>query len=149
VRLRLLLVDPDAAFRLRGIAALRLPFDVTVPQPGDDVIRVARAVRPDVGLFAAGGRARVEALRLTRVLKTDVRVVPAIGLYGRTGEAPPPEAAVHAAHADGFLPNAEDMAAFLGFAQVLSEGRQAFPEPWPAPARGPVHRVLNRLLRGG
>ena len=106
MRPRLLLLDADAAFRLRAIAELREAFELTVPAAGDDPLRVARAVRPDVALFAAGGRARVDALRLTRVLKTDVRVVPAIGLYARPGEELPSEAAVRAAQADGFLPGA-------------------------------------------
>lgn len=146
MRLRLLLHDPDAAFRLRGIAALRDRFEVTVAQPGDDVIRVARAVRPDVALLAAGGRARVEALRLARVLKTDVRVVPALGLYTRPGEALPSEAAVLAAHADGLLPAVVEAEALVVFAEAIARGEARLPSPWPSGHLGPVRRLLTRVL---
>ncbi len=146
VRPRLLLVDSDAAFRLRAIGALSERFDVTVPSPGEDVVRLARAVRPDVGCFACGGRSRVEALRLARVLKTDVRIVPSLGFYARNGESVPSRAAVEAVHVDGLLPGVEESAALLSFAEALLSGAHVMPEPWPADAPGPVRRLLTRLL---
>lgn len=146
MRPRLLLVDSEAAFRLRAIGALSERFDVTVPGPGDDVVRLARAVRPDVGCFACGGRSRVEALRLARVLKTDVRIVPSLGFYIRSGEGAPSRAAVESVHVDGLLPGAEDLAALVSFAEALLSGARLMPEPWPAEAPGPIRRLLTRLL---
>lgn len=146
MRPRLLLVDSDAAFRLRAIGALRERFEVTVPGPGDDVVRLARAVRPDVGCFACGGPSRVEALRLARVLKTDVRIVPSLGFYTRGGESPPSRAAIEAVHVDGLLPGLEDPAALLSFAEALLAGERQMPDPWPTVTAGSVRRLLTRLL---
>lgn len=110
------------------------------------MVRLARAVRPDVGCLACGGRSRVEALRLARVLKTDVRIVPSLGFYTRTGESPPSRAAVESVHVDGLLSGAEDPAALLSFAEALLSGARIMPEPWPPQAPGPVRRLLTRLL---
>lgn len=148
VRPRLLLHDPDAAFRLRAIGALREEFEVTAVQPGDDVIRLARALRPDVALLAAGGRARVDAIRLTRVLKTDVRVVPGMGLYTHPGEEPPTEAAVRTAQADGMLFEVSTGPPLLAFAQALARGERPLPQPWPGRSSGPLRRLVSRVLGG-
>ncbi|MSQ00879.1 MAG: hypothetical protein EXR71_03175 [Myxococcales bacterium] len=145
LRRRLLLVDPDLAFRLRAIATLAEEFDVTVPVAGDDIIRLARATRPELALFAAGGRLRVEAMRVTRVLKTDVRVVPTVAFYSRTGESPPPRAGLIAVMVDAYLPDAG--ADDLGpFAHALGSGERPMPEPWPAVGTSRLRRALTRIL---
>ena len=150
MRPRLLLVDSEASFRQRAIGALSERLAVTVPAPGEDVVRLARAVRPDVGCFACGGRSRVEALRLARVLKTDVRIVPSLGFTLRSGEGAPSRAAVESVHVDGLLLGAEDPAALVSFVEALLSGAHVMPEPWPAEAPGSVRRLLTRLLgRGG
>ncbi len=142
---RLLIVDADPAFRLRLITVLQPVFETLVPGPGDDVVKLARSARPEVALMAAGGRHRVEALRVARVLKTDVRIVPALAFYSRPGEAPPPRPAVEAVLVDGYLPDAE-AETLAAFAAALARGEHPFPVTWPTPAAGPVRRALTRLL---
>ncbi len=146
MRPRLLLLEPDAAFRLALIAALREAFDVSVPNRDDDLLRLARALRPDVALFAAGDRQRGEAMRLSRVLKTDVRSVPALGLYTHRGERGPSAAAVKDVAADGFLPSVVEPGALLPFAVALARGEVVLPNPWPDTAPLGLRRVLTRLL---
>lgn len=145
MRQRLLIVDADAGFRLGAIARLREHFDASAPAPGDDVVKLARALRPEVALFAAGGRHRVEALRAARVLKTDVRVVPHLGFYSRPGEEPPPRAALEAVLVDGYVPDA-DADALAAFVAALAAGARPWPEPWPTASPGPLRRVLTRVL---
>jgi hypothetical protein len=147
VRPPLLLVDADAARRLRLITALCADYEVIVPAPGEDPLRLARGSRPEVCLLAVGGGARSPALRLCRVLKTDVRSVPAVGLYAPVDELGPSAAAVHAALADGYCASG-DSRAILAFTGRLRAGERPLPEPWPEPPRGPVRRALNRLLGG-
>ncbi len=144
-RRRLLLVDPDLPFRLRAIATLAEAFEVTVPAVGDDVVRLARAVRPEVALFASGGRLRVDAMRVTRVLKTDVRVVPTIALYSRRGEALPPRPGLLAVLVDAYLPDAgpDDLGPF---AEALGRGERPWPDPWPDTDPGLLRRALTRVL---
>lgn len=145
MRQRLLIIDADAGFRLKLITRLRDTFDASAPAPGEDVVKLARTLRPDVALFAAGGRHRVEALRVARVLKTDVRVVPHLGFYSRPGEDPPPRAAVEAVLVDGYLPDAtaDGLAAFVA---ALTAGAPVLPDPWPSPAPGALRRALTRVL---
>ena len=144
-----MIVDGDAAMRLRLIAALSADYELVVPSPGDDPLRVARSSRPDLVLVAAGDGARAAALRLCRVLKTDVRTVPAIGLYARHGEDFPSAAAATTALVDGFLLHAGEPEPVLAFAGALARGDRAFPSPWPDPAPSRLRRVLTRLLGPG
>ena len=125
MRPRLLLLEPDAAFRLGAISALREAFEVSVPEPGEDPLRFARATRPEVALLASGDRQRVEALRIARVLKTDVRAVPGLGLYARRGERGPSGPAFHDVAADGYFPELDDPAALVAFAIALGRGGRA------------------------
>jgi DNA-binding NarL/FixJ family response regulator len=143
---RLLLVDPDTAFRLRAIALLTGRFELSIPAHGDDPLRAARTDRPDIALLAAGDRSRAAAIRLARVLKTDVRAVPAIGLYTRPGEAGPSAAAFAATGAEGFLASTDDPAALLAFAEALARGERPAPAPWPGASAGPVRRLLGKML---
>ncbi len=145
LRRRLLLVDPDLAFRLRAVATLSVGFDVTVPAAGDDVVRLARATRPELALFASGGRLRVDAMRVARVLKTDVRIVPTIAFYSRRGESAPPRAGLTAVLVDAYLPDAgaDDL---CPFAEALVRGERPMPEPWPPDETGPFRRALTRVL---
>ncbi len=146
MRPRLLLVEPDAAFRLRAIGVLRESFEVTVPAPGEDVVRLCRATRPEVGCLNCGGRNRVEALRLARVLKTDVRIVPALGFYARTGEGVPSRAALESVLGDGLLAAADDPEALLAFAQALLAGAHPMPDPWPVAPPSLLRRAVSRIL---
>ncbi|MBM4366920.1 MAG: hypothetical protein FJ102_11975 [Deltaproteobacteria bacterium] len=143
---RLMIVDSDAATRLRLISALSADYELVVPAPGDDPLRVARSSRPDVVLIASGGGARGLALRLCRVLKTDVRTVPAIGLYARRGEDFPSAAAAVTAIADGFCLHDGDAAPLLDFARALGRGEHPVPSPWPEAPPSPLRRALTRLL---
>ncbi len=143
---RLMIVDSDAATRLRLIAALSADYELVVPAPGDDPLRMARSSRPDIVLVAAGGGARGVALRLCRVLKTDVRTVPAIGLYARRGEEFPSAAAAATAMVDGFCLHEGDAAALLSMARALGRGERPLPTPWPDASTSSLRRVLNRLL---
>lgn len=145
MRLRLSIVDNDAALRLRLIAALSADYELVVPAPGDDPLKVARSSRPDIVLIASGGGARAAALRLCRVLKTDVRAVPWVGLYARDGEAFPSEAAFVAALADGFCLVGTEVDHLVRFASALAAGTHPRPRPWPAARTPRWKRVLDRL----
>ncbi len=145
MRPRLLFLESDPAFRLGVIAALRDAFDIQVPDRADDILRLARAQRPDVALLAAGDRQRRETMRLTRVLKTDVRMVPALGLYTRAGETGPSAAAVLDVAADGILHHVEAPPALLPFALALGRGERMHPAVWPDGSPSPLRRLLNRL----
>jgi len=89
--------------------------------------------------------ARAAALRLCRVLKTDVRAVPWVGLYARDGEAFPSEAAFVAALADGFCLVGTEVDHLVRFASALAAGTHPRPRPWPAARTPRWKRVLDRL----
>lgn len=146
MRPRLLIVDQQPALRVRLVAALSADFELVVPAPGDDPLRLARSSRPDIVLLASGGGARGAALRLARVLKTDVRAVPRLGLYAVAGHDGPSEAAFTASLADGFCATADDPASVLRFAAALARGESPRPQPWPAPSGGPWRRLLERWI---
>lgn len=146
MRPRLLLIEPDLAFRLGAIVALRGAFDVQVPDRPDDILRLARAQRPDVALFAAGNQQRREAVRLSRVLKTDVRMVPALGLYTHTGERGPSATAVLDVAADGFLHDVGEPSALLAFGLALARGERLIPHPWPEGRQTGLRKLLTRLV---
>ena len=145
MRLRLSIVDDDTARRLRLIAALSAAYELVVPSPGDDPLKVARASRPDIVLIASGGGARAGALRLCRVLKTDVRAVPWVGLYAREGEEFPSEAAFVAALADGFCLVGAEADPVTRLAAALAAGERPRPAPWPVARTPRWKRVLDRL----
>lgn len=145
MRPRLLLIEPDPAFRLGAIAALRDAFDVQVPDRPDDILRLARGQRPDVALFAAGDHQRREAVRLARVLKTDVRMVPALGLYTHPGQRGPSAAAVADVGADGFLHDVDAPGALLAFALALAHGEKPIPHPWPEGRHSGLRKLLTRI----
>lgn len=117
-----------------------------MPAPGEDVVRLCRATRPEVGCLNCGGRNRVEALRLARVLKTDVRIVPALGFYARTGEGVPSRAALESVLGDGLLAAADDPEALLAFAQALLAGAHPMPDPWPVAPPSLLRRAVSRIL---
>ena len=140
---RLLLVEADHTFRLRLVALLSGRFEVLVPPHGEDPLRLARATRPEVALIAAGERARGPALRLARVLKTDVRAIPALGLYTRPGEESPSAAAFASCGAEGFAGSVAEPEVLVAFLDALLRGEHPIPSPWPPV--GPTR--LSRLFR--
>lgn len=144
---RLLLLEADHTFRLRLVAALRERFDLAVPTPEEDPLRFARAARPDLALLAAGDRSRAQAIRLARVLKTDIRVVPAVALYCRPGEDGPSAAAFATTGADGYAADVESPEALLVLLSALERGEHPIPQPWPRPGRSVVGRLLARFKR--
>ncbi len=141
---RVLLIEADHTFRLRLVGMLSERFELVVPPAGEDPLRLARSSRPDIALIAAGERARPQAIRLARVLKTDVRAVPRIGLYIRPEQDGPSAAAFASTGAEGFAANV-DADAVVALLDALLRGERPLPTPWPRPQRSLAARIVERL----
>lgn len=141
---RVLIVEADHTFRLRLVALLSERFELLVPPTGEDPLRLARSARPDLALLASGDRARGPAVRLARVLKTDVRTVPSIGLYLRPGQHGPSAAAFASTGADGFAADV-DADAVVALLDALVRGERPIPVPWPPPPRSLLGKLLGRV----
>lgn len=143
---RVMLVEADHTFRLRLAGILSERFELLIPPAGEDPLRLARSSRPDVALLAAGERARAQAIRLARVLKTDVRVVPRIGLYTRPGQDGPSAAAFASTGAEGFAA-AVDAEAVVTLLDAMLRGERPIPTPWPPRQRSLAARIVDRIRR--
>ena len=142
---RVLLVEADHTFRLRLVGLLSERFDLVVAPPGEDPLRHARAERPDCALLSVGARSRPAAIRLARVLKTDVRTVPLVGVYARPGEYGPSAAAFASCGADGYVAGA-DADDVIRFLDALLRGERPLPVPWPANRQSVGVRLFHRIF---
>ncbi len=99
----IVVVDDDPRGRLRAVSALHERYEVLVPEPGEELLRVVRRVRPAAVLLAMSrGRASV-IFRLCRALKTDGRDPPAVGLIDRWNRLEDPSASLTSCLGDGYL----------------------------------------------
>ena len=143
---RLLLVDTEPAHRLKASVALGDSFDVHMAPDGEDSLRAARTLRPDLALISVPARRSESSLRLCRTLKTDVRPVGAVGVYDRGAWPRPPGMVIGVWLADGYLTGACQAADLASFAQSLWRGER--PIRLDRPPREPGRlRLLARRLR--
>lgn len=139
---RLLLVDERAARRLSAVAALSARFEVVPVGDGEDPLRAARSHRPDLAIVVVARRKPEMSLRLCRMLRTDLRPVPCVGLVD-PGPTPRPAAEVQLHWlADGYLAMACSPEELLAFGDALWRGERPCVE---APPAGRVRRMLSRL----
>lgn len=102
-RPRLLLVLPDARARLRLVAALGTRAELHALAEGEEPLRLARSLRPDLVLLAHGRRSTAELLALSRGLKTEPGHCPRVVLFDPEGRLRHPMAALESGLADGIL----------------------------------------------
>lgn len=119
---RLLLSDPDARVRLRAVAVLRDEFDLVTLEPGEDVIRAVRRLRPALMLLAMPRARMTEALRVCLSLKTDAGTPPLIGLVDRWKRLGDPQRTLETCLGDGYLGGRASGDELLAFARALGDG---------------------------
>lgn len=141
VKTRLLIVDADVARRLRAVAALSERFDALPVPEGEDPLRIARTGRADMALLGITRRDPNEMARLSRMLRTDLRPVARIAVYGTTSIAA--EAAFDQWQIDAFAGEEMDAASLLHFVEAAWRGERVA-RGSPAPT-GPLARLYRRI----
>lgn len=146
MRPRLLLVDDDATWRLRLVGPLSVTFDVVPVGRGEDPVKAARQSRPDLAVLAVHHARPESTLRLSRVLRTDVRPVARIALY----DDRPPAFRIHEVQnngvVDGYIAPVERPEEVVALAEAVWRGEHPFLQRGN-PATGTVGRLLRRLVR--
>lgn len=146
MRIRLLLVEEDATWRLRLVSALSAEFDVQTVAHDEDPIKAARLHRPDLALIAVDHGRPASSLRLCRILKTDVRPVGKIALF----DDRPPVFRLHEVQnigvVDGYLAPVADADEVVELTRAVWRGERPFLQRG-VPAVGSLGRAWRRLLR--
>ena len=141
-RPRVLVVDATPNQRLRVVAALSSAFEPLPLGDGEDPLRVARAKRPDLVLFALDRADVDQVLRFCRTLRTDIRAIERVAVYTR-GQPPRPVTTIlETWRADGVL--AGDVGPIAEFAESVLRGER----PVRVVEAGALGRLVARL-RGG
>jgi DNA-binding response OmpR family regulator len=144
VRLRLLLVDEVPARRLAAAAALSAHFDVLPLPDGEDPVRSARTLTPDLAIISLHPRKRTATLRLVRILRTDVRPVGRVGVVDRGAERASPAEVTGQWLADGYFGGDPNPAELTAFALAIARGERPVTELEP-PLESTARRILRRL----
>lgn len=144
MRLRLLLVDEVPARRLAAAAALSAHFDVLPLADGDDPVRSARALTPDLAIISLHPRKRSASLRLVRILRTDVRPVGRVGVVDRAAERVPADEVTGQWMADGYFGGEPSPAELTAFALAIARGEHPVTDQPAAPVSA-TRRLLRRL----
>lgn len=143
MKTRVLVVDGDVARRLRAVAALSAEFEAIPVADGEDPLRAARNGRAEMALVALPRRRPRSAAHLCRMLRTDLRPVRRIAIYGR-GDVPPDEA-LDQWQADAFAAEDLDGDALLAFVRAAWRGERIARAGEPPPS-GPLRRLLRRVV---
>lgn len=142
---QILVVDASPRFRLRVVSALTGPFQVESLPGGDDALRVARARRPELVLFAMDRANADDVLRMCRTLRTDVRPIERVAVYAHGRPPRPVDVVIDGWRADGYLAGDLDAPALLAFAEALLRGERTVSVP--EAADGILGRLADRLRR--
>ena len=140
---RLLLIDEDPRQRLLLTAFLSPHYQVEGPGPGEDPLKAARVIRPDLALLSLHRHRPDAALKLCRLLKTDLSPVRWVGIYG-SGSGPPPEEVLGPWMADGYLGGPPNAPRLLQFLEAMGRGDQPCISP-PPPPSGWLRQWVHRL----
>ena len=138
-----LVVDESPRVRLRAVAALAGPFEVEPLPTGEDALRVARARRPELVLFAIHRANADDVLRMCRTLRTDVRPIERVGVYAVGRPPRPADVVMEAWRADGYLAGEWDGAALRAFVEAVLRGER--PVRLPPADDGVLGRLVGRL----
>jgi DNA-binding NarL/FixJ family response regulator len=143
VKTRLLLVDTDTRSRLSLAARLAEHYSVISCGPGEDALKLARQHQPSLALVVLPDGAGDEALRLCRMLKTDLSPVRWVGLRARGG-APQVETLQSLWLVDGYLGAEASDSALLQLLAEMQRGEK--PAIGHLEARSGLRARLRRLL---
>ncbi len=141
----LLVACADPARRLSLIASLRDVATLRSVSEGEDLLRLARSMRPDGILLAGGGPQGLELLRQAQRLRTDLAPFPRVGVLLYSAEAPPVEVA-RAHLVTGYLAGEVDDAATPEFARAVLRGDAPFRRSEVGATQGKVKATLSRIL---
>ncbi len=137
--LRLLLIQDDLRERLRTVALLSPDYDVMIPALGEEPLKAARRLRPDLALLCLSRYRPQAQLQLCRILKTDLGPIRAIGIWAPDGQ-PPAEEVLASYLADGYLGGDAQLRPFL---EALARGdRPCMEGSPPAGLRARLRRLL-------
>ena len=120
-RPRLLLLEPDLAVRLGLLPYLHVRWRVDTPEPGQEALRRLRAHPPAVAAVGVCGlldglrhgvgiHAARDAVALAAQLRTDLRPVEALVLYGHAPDARLPAWPAGIAPPEAWVPDGRDPA---------------------------------------
>ena len=102
--------EPDDAFRMAAIDALRDRFEVITIASGLDPVRKAREEGPEMVLISVAGNTE-RALRACRLLKAELEP-PTVGVLNLQWARLTPGEVMEGSGADGYLLGRPDLAAF-------------------------------------
>ena len=139
---RLLLVQDDPRERLRTVAQLSADYDVVLPALGEEPLKAARRMRPELARLCLAPYKPMANLQLCRILKTDLGPIRAIGVWAPDGQPGADEVLQHYL-ADGYLGGSADLRPFLA---ALARGEHPRIEGSPPP--GLRARIRRYLVRG-
>ena len=132
----------DLRERLRTVALLSADYDVLLPALGEEPLKAARRLRPELALLCLAPYKPMANLQLCRILKTDLGAIRAIGIWAPDGQPGAEEVLQHYL-ADGYLGGNGDLRAFLA---ALARGERPCMEGEPPP--GLRARIRRYLVRG-
>ena len=115
-RPRVLVADFMNHRRLALLAALQPAFDPEPPPPGVDLLRHARASRPDMAVLFVHPWRPQKALKQCRWLKTDLHPIERVAVVNLDGPPRDPADVLEGYQADGYWQGGatpEEVAAFL------------------------------------
>jgi hypothetical protein len=138
----LLLVQDDLRERLRTVARLSPAYDVLLPALGEEPLKAARRLRPELALLCLAPYKPMANLQLCRILKTDLGPIRAVGIWAPDGQ-PGADEVLRDYLADGYLGGSGDLLAFL---DALARGER--PRMEGAPSLGLRARLRRYLVRG-
>jgi DNA-binding response OmpR family regulator len=140
---RLLLLNEDPRQRLQLSTFLTGHYDVLNPQPGEDPLKTARLLTPDLVFLTLHPYRPDDTLRLCRMLKTDLAPIRHVAIYA-SGSGPPPEEVLGPFLADGYMGGPIEPKGLLSFLDSVQRGEKPCVSP-PPPPHGFLRKLLHRL----
>lgn len=137
----LLLAESHVARRLALVVALRDSFDVRTADEDGELLRMTRALRPDLVIIGVDPLRAGRSLRTARLLRSEP-TAPRVGLLHPGARRPKPDEVLRESLANGYMGGDAEPARVCAWALRLARGEDAV-EIAPSSGRSWLRRVLG------